>query len=75
MNKQRTTILTKNALPLIVVAFLLFGTSNSLSAQTWIEKMGNRVKEKAVEKVEERIENKSEEAIDKGLDKTEDAVK
>lgn len=75
MNAQKSTTQTKNALPLVVMAFFLFGISNNLSAQSWLEKAGNRVKEKAVEKVEERIENKSEEAIDKGLDKTEDAVK
>lgn len=75
MDAQKNTLRTKNALPLIIMVFLLFGMSNNTSAQSWLEKMGNRVKEKAVEKVENRIENKSEEAIDKGLDKTEEAVK
>lgn len=44
-------------------------------AQSWLEKMGNRVKDKVVEKVEQRIEDKTDEATDKALDKTEDAVK
>jgi len=48
---------------------------SQMMAQSWLEKMGNRVKEKAVEKVEQRIENKVDEAMDKGLDKTEDAIK
>jgi len=47
----------------------------SLNAQSWLEKIGNKVKEKTVEKVEQRIEDKTDEAINKGLDKTEDAVK
>ena len=45
-----------------------------LHAQSWIENMGNRVKDKAVEKVEERIENKAGEAVDKGLDEIENTV-
>ena len=45
-----------------------------LHAQSWIENMGNRVKDKAVEKVEERIENKGGEAVDKGLDEIENTV-
>lgn len=45
-----------------------------LHAQSWIENMGNRVKDKAVEKVEERIENKASEAVDKGLDEIENTV-
>ena len=45
-----------------------------LHAQSWIENMGNRVKDKAVEKVEDRIENKAGEAVDKGLDEIENTV-
>ncbi|MDD3080553.1 MAG: OmpA family protein [Paludibacter sp.] len=48
--------------------------STGIKAQSWLEKVGNRVKDKAVEKVEERIETKSEEAVDKTLDKLETSV-
>ena len=42
--------------------------SMQTNAQSWVEKMGNRVKDKAVEKVEQRIEDKAGEATDKVLD-------
>ena len=45
-----------------------------MNAQSWLENVGNRVKDKAVEKVEERIEDKAGEAVDKGLDEIESAV-
>jgi len=45
-----------------------------MNAQSWLENVGNRVKDKAVEKVEERIENKAGEAVDKGLDEIENTV-
>jgi len=52
---------------------VLIGTQ--ANAQSWLEKIGDRVKEKAIEKVEDRIENKADDAVDKGLNKTEDALK
>jgi len=58
---------------LIVCLFVFVGLE--ANAQSWIEKVGKRVKEKTIDKVEERIENKSEEAIESGLDKTEETVK
>jgi len=45
-----------------------------MNAQSWLENVGNRVKDKAVEKVEDRIENKAGEAVDKGLDEIENTV-
>ncbi len=57
------------------ISALFLATSVQVSAQSWLEKMGNRVKEKVVEKVEQRIEDKAEEATDKALDKTEESVK
>lgn len=53
---------------LIVCLFVFVGLE--ANAQSWIEKVGKRVKEKTIDKVEERIENKSDEAIESGLDKT-----
>jgi len=59
----------------VFIVCLIVLANLQVSAQTWLEKMGNRVKEKAVEKVEQRIEDKAEEATDKALDKSEEAVK
>jgi outer membrane protein OmpA-like peptidoglycan-associated protein len=52
---------------------LLAGTQSN--AQSWLEKVGNKVKESTVEKVEQRIENKAGEVVDKLLDKTEKGLK
>lgn len=59
----------KKVIVLIGGLFLLAGTP--VSAQSWLEKMGKRVKEKIVEKVEQRIEDKTDAATDKVLDKSE----
>ena len=55
----------------VFIVCLIVLANLQVSAQTWLEKMGNRIKDKAVEKVEQRIENKAEEATDKTLDKSE----
>jgi len=60
---------------IVFISGMLLATSMQVSAQSWLEKMGNRVKEKVVEKVEQRIEDKADAAADKALDKSEDAVK
>ena len=60
---------------IVFICGLFLTTSILVSAQSWPEKMGNRVKEKVVEKVEQRIEDKADAAVDKALDKSEDAVK
>lgn len=60
---------------IVFICGLFLTTSIQVSAQSWLEKMGNRVKEKVVEKVEQRIEDKADAAADKALDKSEDAVK
>lgn len=54
---------------------LLVLAGKEANAQSWLEKMGNRVKENVVQKGEQRIEDKTDEATDKVLDKSEDAVK
>lgn len=60
---------------ILFITSLLLLTSVEVSAQSWLKKMGNRVKEKVVEKVEQRVEEKTEEATDKALDKTEETIK
>lgn len=60
---------------IVFICGLFLTTSIQVSAQSWLEKMGNRVKEKVVEKVEQRIEDKADAAADKALDKSEEAVK
>lgn len=57
------------------ISGLLLAASLPVSAQSWLEKIGNRVKEKAIDKVEQRIENKADAAADKALDRSEAAVK
>lgn len=60
---------------LFFVSTLFLAISVQVSAQSWLGKVGKRVKEKVVEKVEQRVEDKAEEVTDKALDKTEEAVK
>lgn len=62
-----------NKLAYLVFVFVLVSTQTN--AQTWIEKVGSNVKDRAVGQVENRIEDKAAEAVDKGLDKTEESVK
>ncbi len=62
-----------NKLAYLVVMLLLFYAR--ADAQTWVEKVGKNVKDRAVGQVENRIEDKAAEAVDKGLDKTEESVK
>ncbi|GAB1359010.1 hypothetical protein MASR1M31_07890 [Porphyromonadaceae bacterium] len=58
----------KKAVSLICLLSLI---STQIIAQSWLENIGTRAKEKAVQRVEEKVE----EATDKALDKTEEAVK
>ena len=51
----------------------LFGLQ--MSAQGWLERAGQRVKDRVVEKVENRIDQKTDEATDKVLDNAEGSVK
>ena len=46
-----------------------------MNAQGWLERAGQRVKDRALEKVENRIDKKTDEATDKVLDKAEGSVK
>ncbi len=60
---------------LFVFCLSIVVSANQIKAQSWLEKMGNRVKEKIVEKVEQRIDDKTEEATENVLDNTEKTVK
>lgn len=62
-----------NKLAYLVFVFVMVSTQ--AYPQTWIEKVGSNVKDRAVGQVENRIEDKAAEAVDKGLDKTEESVK
>lgn len=59
---------------LALIITLLLIAAAQLKAQSWIEKMGDRVKDKAVKKVEQRIEKNAAKATDKALDKTEESI-
>lgn len=59
---------------IIGICLLLFASTQT-KAQSLLENIGKRVKDKTIEKVEQRIEDKADQAVDKGLDKTEDALK
>lgn len=63
-----------NKTALMICMSVLVGTMQA-NAQSWLEKIGDRVKEKAIEKVEDRIESRADDAVDKGLNKTEDTIK
>jgi|AGTN01.1.fsa_nt_gi Outer membrane protein and related peptidoglycan-associated (lipo)proteins len=60
-------------LALFISLFLLAATQ--AEAQSWLDKMGKKVKDKAVQKVEQRIEKKAADVTDEALDKTGEAVK
>lgn len=55
---------------LLIVIFLLDGTN--VHAQTWLEKLGQKVENVAKETVERKVEQKTEEAVDKSIDKVTD---
>jgi len=56
---------------LFIFCLSILVNANMIEAQSWLESMGKRVKEK----VEQRIDNKTDEATEKALDKTERAAK
>ena len=60
---------------ILYLSLLLLLINWQAQAQSWLEKMGNRVKDRAVEQVENRIEDRAGEAVDKGLDEAEGSVK
>ena len=62
-------------LVMILLALVAIGGTTEVSAQSWLDQLGKKVKEKAKDKVEQKILQKTDQVIEKAFDKTEDAVK
>ena len=62
-------------LVMIVLVLVAIGGTTEVSAQSWLDQLGKKVKEKAKDKVEQKILQKTDQVIEKAFDKTEDAVK
>lgn len=60
---------------MLLVSCLFLASNIQVSAQSWLKRISDGVKEKATEKVEQRIEDKTDKATDKVLDKSEEALK
>ncbi len=50
-------------------------SASQIYAQSWLDQLGKKVKEKAKDKVEQKILQKTDQVIEKAFDKTEEAVK
>ena len=62
-------------LVMIVLVLVAIGGTTEASAQSWLDQLGKKVKEKAKDKVEQKILQKTDQVIEKAFDKTEEAVK
>ena len=62
-------------LVMIVLVLVAIGGTTEVSAQSWLDQLGKKVKEKAKDKVEQKILQKTDQVIEKAFDKTEEAVK
>ena len=62
-------------LVMILLALVAIGGTTEVSAQSWLDQLGKKVKEKAKDKVEQKILQKTDQVIEKAFDKTEEAVK
>ena len=62
-------------LVMMVLVLVAVGGTTEVSAQSWLDQLGKKVKEKAKDKVEQKILQKTDQVIEKAFDKTEDAVK
>ena len=62
-------------LVMMVLVLVAIGGTTEVSAQSWLDQLGKKVKEKAKDKVEQKILQKTDQVIEKAFDKTEDAVK
>ncbi|WP_407448616.1 OmpA family protein [Fibrobacter sp.] len=60
---------------MMLLVLVAIGGTTEVSAQSWLDQLGKKVKEKAKDKVEQKILEKTDQAIDKAFEKTEDAVK
>ena len=62
-------------LVMMVLVLVAIGGTTEASAQSWLDQLGKKVKEKAKDKVEQKILQKTDQVIEKAFDKTEEAVK
>ena len=62
-------------LVMMVLVLVVIGGTTEVSAQSWLDQLGKKVKEKAKDKVEQKILQKTDQVIEKAFDKTEEAVK
>ena len=62
-------------LVMMVLVLVAIGGTTEVSAQSWLDQLGKKVKEKAKDKVEQQILQKTDQVIEKAFDKTEEAVK
>ena len=62
-------------LVMMVLVLVAVGGTTEVSAQSWLDQLGKKVKEKAKDKVEQKILQKTDQVIEKAFDKTEEAVK
>ena len=60
---------------MMVLILVAVGGTTEVSAQSWLDQLGKKVKEKAKDKVEQKILQKTDQVIEKAFDKTEEAVK
>ena len=62
-------------LVMMLLVLVAIGGTTEVSAQSWLDQLGKKVKEKAKDKVEQKILQKTDQVIEKAFDKTEEAVK
>ncbi len=56
---------------MILLALVAIGGATEVSAQSWLDQLGKKVKEKAKQKIEQKIEQKTDEIIDGAFNKAE----
>ena len=61
-------------LVMILLALVAIGGTTEVSAQSWLDQLGKKVKEKAKQKIEQKIEQKTDEIIDGAFNKAEDVL-
>jgi len=61
-------------LVMMVLVLVAIGGTTEVSAQSWLDQLGKKVKEKAKQKIEQKIEQKTDEIIDGAFNKAEDVL-
>ena len=59
---------------MMVLVLVAIGGTTEVSAQSWLDQLGKKVKEKAKQKIEQKIEQKTDEIIDGAFNKAEDVL-